>query len=134
DEDGIRDRNVTGVQTCALPIFPAPMNTNSAVPRISAKILRASIGAPCRRRLTACAVGAKPSTHRASAALFARASRAGLPLRPPRQGASSRDDRVGFCADGDERLRPLRPEPVEPVASGESAHRAAGLAVRPHLG
>src|SRR5699024_11668055 len=22
-EDGIRDRNVTGVQTCALPIFPA---------------------------------------------------------------------------------------------------------------
>src|SRR5437868_5171200 len=24
-EDGIRDRNVTGVQTCALPIFGAPM-------------------------------------------------------------------------------------------------------------
>src|SRR5207249_9364777 len=23
-EDGIRDRNVTGVQTCALPISPAP--------------------------------------------------------------------------------------------------------------
>src|SRR5699024_11874080 len=24
-EDGIRDRNVTGVQTCALPIFPLPL-------------------------------------------------------------------------------------------------------------
>src|SRR5699024_11817697 len=23
-EDGIRDRNVTGVQTCALPIWPSP--------------------------------------------------------------------------------------------------------------
>src|SRR5699024_12005322 len=31
-EDGIRDRNVTGVQTCALPIFPrsrAPMKSRS---------------------------------------------------------------------------------------------------------
>src|SRR5699024_11382564 len=26
-EDGIRDRNVTGVQTCALPIFPQSANT-----------------------------------------------------------------------------------------------------------
>src|SRR5699024_11546627 len=25
-EDGIRDRNVTGVQTCALPIYPAAGN------------------------------------------------------------------------------------------------------------
>src|SRR5699024_11630675 len=25
-EDGIRDRNVTGVQTCALPIFPRPVH------------------------------------------------------------------------------------------------------------
>src|SRR5699024_11679629 len=29
-EDGIRDRNVTGVQTCALPIFPA-VQQNMAV-------------------------------------------------------------------------------------------------------
>src|SRR5699024_4411053 len=28
-EDGIRDRNVTGVQTCALPIFPGPTGTNA---------------------------------------------------------------------------------------------------------
>src|SRR5437773_12446288 len=26
-EDGIRDRDVTGVQTCALPIFPADLST-----------------------------------------------------------------------------------------------------------
>src|SRR5699024_11904720 len=25
-EDGIRDRNVTGVQTCALPIYPASLD------------------------------------------------------------------------------------------------------------
>src|SRR5207249_9681119 len=29
-EDGIRDRNVTGVQTCALPIFPRRDSANVA--------------------------------------------------------------------------------------------------------
>src|SRR5699024_12076327 len=28
-EDGIRDRNVTGVQTCALPIFPEEKDTRT---------------------------------------------------------------------------------------------------------
>src|SRR5699024_12002602 len=28
-EDGIRDRNVTGVQTCALPIYVSPVTANS---------------------------------------------------------------------------------------------------------
>src|SRR5207249_5486214 len=28
-EDGIRDRNVTGVQTCALPIFPSGASTGT---------------------------------------------------------------------------------------------------------
>src|SRR5699024_12816031 len=32
-EDGIRDRNVTGVQTCALPIYPRP------APRFDGKVL-----------------------------------------------------------------------------------------------
>src|SRR5699024_9964229 len=31
-EDGIRDRNVTGVQTCALPIYGQPHNTAHATP------------------------------------------------------------------------------------------------------
>src|SRR5699024_11860926 len=31
-EDGIRDRNVTGVQTCALPIFSAAMDTVTESP------------------------------------------------------------------------------------------------------
>src|SRR5699024_11732535 len=30
-EDGIRDRNVTGVQTCALPIFPASGSQTSII-------------------------------------------------------------------------------------------------------
>src|SRR5699024_10019699 len=36
-EDGIRDRNVTGVQTCALPIYPAPETDISAANNSSAK-------------------------------------------------------------------------------------------------
>src|SRR5699024_12166664 len=59
-EDGIRDRNVTGVQTCALPISIAPVNvaisTTYSAPssparrRPSAKIRRpsASVFPTCR--------------------------------------------------------------------------------------
>src|SRR5699024_11387849 len=32
-EDGIRDRNVTGVQTCALPIFPEDTDTQEKIRR-----------------------------------------------------------------------------------------------------
>src|SRR5437868_9770629 len=35
-EDGIRDRNVTGVQTCALPIFAGPQSL-AVVPRTAAQ-------------------------------------------------------------------------------------------------
>src|SRR5699024_2150185 len=31
-EDGIRNRNVTGVQTCALPIFPTPEEKSNYLP------------------------------------------------------------------------------------------------------
>src|SRR5699024_12586460 len=34
-EDGIRDRNVTGVQTCALPISVRPLNVPAPITRIS---------------------------------------------------------------------------------------------------
>src|SRR5437868_15183038 len=33
-EDGIRDRNVTGVQTCALPIFGAAMSVLAMLPDV----------------------------------------------------------------------------------------------------
>src|SRR5699024_11727174 len=40
-EDGIRDRNVTGVQTCALPISPAAMRyTEAKLSHISSELLR----------------------------------------------------------------------------------------------
>src|SRR5207248_8563385 len=35
-EDGIRDRTVTGVQTCALPILPAIPGAREAVERLAA--------------------------------------------------------------------------------------------------
>src|SRR5690606_39830382 len=34
-EDGIRDFHVTGVQTCALPIYPVQRVTKTALPRSS---------------------------------------------------------------------------------------------------
>src|SRR5436189_6203487 len=40
-EDGIRDTSVTGVQTCALPIFPAPPK---GLPLAALEPLRARIG------------------------------------------------------------------------------------------
>src|SRR5699024_11959277 len=51
-EDGIRDRNVTGVQTCALPIYPLKtrrsalvredrsLSENSSRPRLMARSIR----------------------------------------------------------------------------------------------
>src|SRR5699024_11262465 len=42
-EDGIRDRNVTGVQTCALPISSVALSsggaTNDALPPLSIRVL-----------------------------------------------------------------------------------------------
>src|SRR5699024_11406332 len=38
-EDGIRDRNVTGVQTCALPISPNPLKLLSDILMIAAGLL-----------------------------------------------------------------------------------------------
>src|SRR5699024_1848004 len=48
-EDGIRDRNVTGVQTCALPIL---LKTNEAVTGVTGSVLQATTakrGAPSNR-------------------------------------------------------------------------------------
>src|SRR5207249_5241048 len=56
-EDGIRDRNVTGVQTCALPIFlrfatPEPTPTSAsarAMPVVSWARRALRVGRSCRR-------------------------------------------------------------------------------------
>src|SRR5437868_8448579 len=45
-EDGIRDRNETGVQTCALPIFPTPERAVSGVSRLASEAPNLQIPAP----------------------------------------------------------------------------------------
>src|SRR5699024_12109243 len=37
-EDGIRDRNVTGVQTCALPISPVPFGDHLVISRFEIRV------------------------------------------------------------------------------------------------
>src|SRR5207249_8939786 len=45
-EDGIRDRNVTGVQTCALPIYPVTGSAHCALaPYWSAKLAKQELRA-----------------------------------------------------------------------------------------
>src|SRR5699024_4606624 len=75
-EDGIRDRNVTGVQTCALPIFETRPAASRA-PR--APILRGASAAATSRTATTRTVG-NPTTDNPGRPL-----RAGPPLRvrPP---------------------------------------------------
>src|SRR5699024_9824317 len=76
-EDGIRDRNVTGVQTCALPIFPplllrpraarpGPRPTRSAPPPAAPGPVHAHWRWPPPRPSEACAGPSAP--HRAHAA------------------------------------------------------------------
>src|SRR5699024_11416464 len=48
-EDGIRDRNVTGVQTCALPIFMSPQepsSTTATMPAAQGAALSAQSNGP----------------------------------------------------------------------------------------
>src|SRR5256885_2852240 len=49
-EDGIRDYKVTGVQTCALPIFAAPMRNEFAAMRSTALSLCGTPSNISRRR------------------------------------------------------------------------------------
>src|SRR5699024_12236268 len=51
-EDGIRGRNVTGVQTCALPILALTQQRNNARLRVGVPCLT------CRRALLRCCVSA----------------------------------------------------------------------------
>src|SRR5699024_11478857 len=55
-EDGIRDRNVTGVQTCALPIYPF----RGAVRAAGGCVCTAS----CQRPLAACLSGTRAEERR----------------------------------------------------------------------
>src|SRR5437868_12594920 len=81
-EDGIRDRNVTGVQTCALPIF-RPARRNHA----RLRVVCGRCDAPPRR--------AREPRHRFSAALRARAPRHRPPRVRPLRPARSEERRVG---------------------------------------
>src|SRR5699024_11863072 len=62
-EDGIRDRNVTGVQTCALPISPRAASP-AAAPRAP---VAARGGAAARRRLGMGGLVSAAGTDRAAA-------------------------------------------------------------------
>src|SRR5207248_3674433 len=54
-EDGIRDRTVTGVQTCALPICRAVSYANFGKLRFKTEYDQ-PLGAECRRLLTNCLI------------------------------------------------------------------------------
>src|SRR5439155_11120017 len=68
-EDGIRDGHVTGVQTCALPIFPL----NSAIAySICASVLSASEAAASRRAVSTASFGTpRPSLYKVASAYWA---------------------------------------------------------------
>src|SRR3989441_8238853 len=131
-EDGIRDKLVTGVQTCALPISPSAAATARSSPRASARAWRASCcGAP--RRSGSCATrserrrlrGRRVATRRAPPAAPPRHAAGGwggtersasslslppslLPFLPQLRQRADRPRRValGAVVDEDERLRP----------------------------
>src|SRR5699024_11353543 len=52
-EDGIRGRNVTGVQTCALPISTSPWSRPSSAPPAVSGSAKPP-GSPCPRRSRSC--------------------------------------------------------------------------------
>src|SRR5256886_8299298 len=63
-EDGIRDLTVTGVQTCALPIFARGVSVPGTWPLLRVRPARAVRPAPARRRA---ACGPAPLPGRAAA-------------------------------------------------------------------
>src|SRR6266513_1647229 len=113
-EDGIRDRNVTGVQTCALPIYPgAPDAVAAAVSGDRDLRFRGRLGEPVHRR------GGEMRGDRAE-----RASQAGDHcLLLPRLPCASQDKDVpGLAAPA------LRPDAVVDLALAQA--RPAGLSPR----
>src|SRR5437667_1344298 len=55
-EDGIRDRDVTGVQTCALPIFEVPLGSRYVQKEIDVAFEGNEQGAIGHSRISWCAV------------------------------------------------------------------------------
>src|SRR5688572_32101848 len=77
-EDGIRDLTVTGVQTCALPILPAPQASS----KVTFK--------PCRSRYSALHPPKAPAPTTATRAFLSSTGSAGFPSCP-----RSEERRVG---------------------------------------
>src|SRR5438067_8248032 len=84
-EDGIRDRNVTGVQTCALPIWPSLFENDSRE--------RPAYGRPNRRSPGVFA--AEPPVAAKTAGQFRRVGADGLGYTPRRTEERSEERRVG---------------------------------------
>src|SRR5207249_7724540 len=102
-EDGIRDRNVTGVQTCALPIYPGQIRHQRAggasfhhsVSRSYASAIR-SIVASSKRRPVSC----RPRGRRLDVNPHGTLT-AGRPARLEIGRASCREEGEGAVGEGD---------------------------------
>src|SRR3989442_15023794 len=120
-EDGIRDADVTGVQTCALPILPleialqpralAAVEERSREARVSRRAVLLS--RERRPRLPSAAVrrGRKAAALCADVVVFAVASRGGEASAPRRQSRSVRDVERGTAWQS-------RLSPVPRIAAG----------------
>src|SRR3989442_11402352 len=62
-EDGIRDADVTGVQTCALPIYVIPKNTNPYGPKTRIAVTSGWNGGRFNFTSQATAAAAKAALH-----------------------------------------------------------------------
>src|SRR5256886_7261293 len=106
-EDGIRDLTVTGVQTCALPIWPAWPRPTSARPRHRVagpahhrRVHTAARGGPRRRGARGHGTGARPVLHGHESGLGDEACR-----RRARRGAGHRGQLAGGAPFGWPRSR-----------------------------
>src|SRR5207245_7755968 len=101
-EDGIRDATVTGVQTCALPIFPArvaPVHLEQTTPPASGSNPARPGGTSEPHRAHAPSSGANPADSSASSS----SARSRALLAAPEIGRASCRERVwgaGGGADG----------------------------------
>src|SRR5699024_6401860 len=137
-EDGIRDRNVTGVQTCALPIcYLAHLNCPVTIPALAAETLTTAVNTAVEtwdQGTSACLIEQRliewvaglvdfdgPSGVRPDGVFTTGGSASNL------QGLfTAREDRLGRPGTGSrgERLSRLR------ILTGEHAHMSVAMAAR----
>src|SRR5699024_7010554 len=130
-EDGIRDRNVTGVQTCALPICRGPRRRGAAGRRHGVAAPRQ--GRRARRALQPVRAGAGRRDRRNRPHVPRRGC--SLPLRSPSRKERPMTSRTPTLRSwsGAVRWRPqqvLRPSSQEAVVAAVQSARARGVPLR----